>query len=328
MEGSMKTLVLHALGPCFLCVSLSACGLSWIAEPKTNPVIEDMIGRHGKQPVGTLATTAERRIVLARVDPENDKTFGRFCSEPPPDAAENIANNLALAVQAAVKTPETEGSGRLELAKQLATTVQSLFHRSQGLQLYRDGLYNLCIAWMNGVVTAEDFKAKADTLLTSAQALIGQELDRTSGVIGGPPPVPGPQITVVGDSSTVIGGKPRMESDRIRAHTLVNDYERVKKDFEKTERTVQQKAEDMAKAKVTLIQLHEILVVRNRENSDLSTRTLSDEDMRGILGRLAGLAKTACKDQLAIPAKLNKTDSEFLKNFNPPDSSDACGTQG
>jgi hypothetical protein len=278
--------------------------------------------------VGTLATTAERRIVLARVDPENKETFGRFCSEPPPDAAENIANNLTLAVQAAVKTPETEGSGRLELAKQLATTVQSLFHRSQGLQLYRDGLYNLCIAWMNGVLkTQADFTTRADALLTSAQTLITTELNNTNGVIGGPPPVPGPQITVVGDGSTVIGGKPRMESDRIRAHTLVNDYERVKKDFEKTGRTDQQKAEDMARAKVTLIQLHEILVLRNRDNPDLSTQTLSDEDMRGVLGRLVGLAKTACKDQLAIPAKLNRTDSEFLKNFNPPDSDTACGAQ-
>jgi hypothetical protein len=310
-------------------VGLTGCGLGLFAEPKTNPVIEDKVGHTGSWPVGTLAMTAERRVVLVGINPDNKETFGRFCSEPPPDAAENISSSLALAVQAAVKTPEAEGSGRLELAKQLATTVQSLFHRSQGLQLYRDGLYNLCMAWVNGVVKDEkDFTTRADALLKSAQTLITQELDKTNGVIGGPLPVPGPQITVVNEGSTVVGGRPRMESDRIRTHTLVNDYERVKKDFERAGRTEQQQAEDRARAKVTLIQLHEILVLRNRDNPDLSTRTLSDEDMRGVLGRLAGLGKTNCKDQLAIPAKLNRTDPEFLKNFNPPESGTACGNPG
>jgi hypothetical protein len=89
---------------------------------------------------------------------------------------------------------------------------------------------------------------------------------------------------------------------------------------------VPQKAEDRARAKVTLIQLHEILVLRNRDNPDLSTRTLSDEDMRRVLARLAEQAKTNCRDQLAIPAKLNTTDVEFLKNFNPPELEPSCGS--
>ena len=61
---------MHALkvfSLCLLCVSLAACGLSWIAEPKTNPVIEDRVGHPlFGQPMGTLATTAERRIVLVQ----------------------------------------------------------------------------------------------------------------------------------------------------------------------------------------------------------------------------------------------------------------------
>ena len=308
-------------------VGLTGCSI--FTEPKAQPVIEDKVGHFGSWPVGTLATTAERRIVLVRIDPNDKESFGRFCSEPPPDAAENIASSLALAVEAAVKTPEAEGRGRLELAKQLATTVQSLFHRSQGLQLYRDGMYNLCIGWLNSVMKdKEEFKERAKILLEKSEALIKIELEQTNGIIGGPPPVPGPQITVVDEGSTVVGGQPRMESDRIRVHTLVSDYERVKKDFERVGRTEQQQAEDRARAKVTLIQLHEILVVRNRDNSDLSTRTLSDEDMRGVLARLAGQAKTNCRDQLATPAKLNKTDVEFVKNFNPPELGTTCGNPG
>ena len=114
----MRTHVLKELSVFFICVSLSACGLNWIAEPKTNPVIEDRIGIHGQQPVGTLATTTERRIVLVKIAPKDPK-LGRSCAEPPPDAAENIANSLVLAVEVIAKTPDVEASARVELTKQL-----------------------------------------------------------------------------------------------------------------------------------------------------------------------------------------------------------------
>ena len=42
------------------------CGHSFFAEPKTNPVIEDKVGISGKEVLGTLATTAERRTVMAQ----------------------------------------------------------------------------------------------------------------------------------------------------------------------------------------------------------------------------------------------------------------------
>lgn len=49
---------------------LAGCGTSFFAEPKTNPVIEDTVGRTlfgggGAKPLATLATTAERRVVWA-----------------------------------------------------------------------------------------------------------------------------------------------------------------------------------------------------------------------------------------------------------------------
>ena len=56
MNIRLLTLTAFALG-------LSGCGLSAFVEPKANPVIEDKVGGL----VGTLATTAERRIVLVPI---------------------------------------------------------------------------------------------------------------------------------------------------------------------------------------------------------------------------------------------------------------------
>ena len=66
-------------------LNVSGCGLSIVAEPKTNPVLEDRVGRARRQPIATLATTAERRVVLVDIR-EGSAGFGRFCAEPPPDA--------------------------------------------------------------------------------------------------------------------------------------------------------------------------------------------------------------------------------------------------
>ncbi len=56
----------------FIAALLSGCGLSWLVDPATNPVIQDNIGE-----VGTLATTAERRIVLVSI---GGVSKGKFCA--------------------------------------------------------------------------------------------------------------------------------------------------------------------------------------------------------------------------------------------------------
>jgi hypothetical protein len=50
----------------FALVVLSGC--VFVASRKENPVIEDRIGLWGDEPLGTLATTAERRIALVRLN--------------------------------------------------------------------------------------------------------------------------------------------------------------------------------------------------------------------------------------------------------------------
>lgn len=288
----MRTLALKAIVLCLLCAGLSACGLSWIAEPETNPVIEDRVGLIGRQPVGTLATTAGRRIVLVRIA-ENDPRLGQFCAEPPPDAAENIANQLTLAVEATAKTPKAEGSGRLELAKQLATNVQTLFHRSQGLQFYRDGMYNLCQSYLNGSLTPEKFVERSGALLDKSHDLISKELDLTQGIIGGPPPAPTVNL--------------QLDADRVRAFRLVTDLENAK----------QQKQE--TNARVALFELYNILLGNANLDSNSPQRTMSDDELKAVLDKLRPLAKEASRDKLMEPAQLKALGKreDFQKLFIP-----------
>ncbi len=302
----MRTRGLKVLSLSLLSMGLSACGLSWFSEPKANPIIEDRVGHPGRQPVGTLATSAERRIVLVRIG-EDDPKLGQFCAEPPPDAAENIANKLTLAVEATVRTPQAEGSGRLELAKQLVTSIQSLFHRSQGLQFYRDGMYSLCQSYLNGVISPADFVMRADKLLERSAELIGKELDLTKGLVGGPPPAP-PAILQIDDSGLPSGRSRLLHSDRVRAMRLVSDLDAAKRQQDETQ------------ARVALVELHDILVTSNaKRDPDSPQRTMGDDELKGVLDRLRPLAKKASQDRLVLPSQLKDISrpEDFQQLFVP-----------
>lgn len=145
-------------------------GCSFFTAPKLRPVIEDKVGKLGEERAGTLAMTAERRIVLVNLD------TGKFCAEPSPDAAENVANNFAGS--AAATTPEGI-QAQVAIANAFAANAKQLFARSQGVQLYRDGTYALCQALLNGVITTEaEYRAAMTELLDSSTKLVIKELER------------------------------------------------------------------------------------------------------------------------------------------------------
>ncbi|HSE76863.1 MAG TPA: hypothetical protein VLG66_02590 [Alphaproteobacteria bacterium] len=152
---------------------LSACGTSLFAEPKTNPVIEDRISNAA----GTLATTAERRLVLMPLD---DANRGKFCAEPSPDAAESIASTFktALEGEATVKGEGQDVAAKLkaELVKNLLTSVAALTRRTQGLQFYRDGVFAYCQARMNGFMSHDEYRVAMQFLRQEAVKLIEAEI--------------------------------------------------------------------------------------------------------------------------------------------------------
>jgi hypothetical protein len=143
-------------------------GCSAFSPPTTKPVIEDRISQHHVPTVGVLATTPERRVVLVKM-PDN-----KFCAEPPADAADNISS--ALSAMAKASTKGTVGNVQLGIANTLATSVKQLFVRSQGVQLYRDGTFMLCAAYLNGAISQADFLVRQEKLLDAVVPLIIKEI--------------------------------------------------------------------------------------------------------------------------------------------------------
>ena len=165
---------------------LTACGTSWFAEPKTNPVIEDRLGIFNSGPVATLATTPERRIVLVNVDDRATNTrYGQFCAEPPSDVAESVAGTFQAALKAEANI-QSKKTGKIDsnLSQSIATAIQQLGQRSQGIMLLRDNGYRLCEMYLNGAIGPEEYFSEMHLLRTDVKSLIEAELALTKGRIG------------------------------------------------------------------------------------------------------------------------------------------------
>jgi hypothetical protein len=167
-----------------IAASLSGCGMSLFASRDTNPAIQDIsVAPHwwpwNRTNVNTFATTASRRLVIAKHD--NDGDVLTTCAEPPPDVGEAFASAVASGLQAAGTVTHPTGEKiTAELATQygraVATQIAPLLYRTQGLQLYRDSTYKLCIDRMNGWITQKAYDDERREMLNQAVSLIQTEL--------------------------------------------------------------------------------------------------------------------------------------------------------
>ncbi len=201
----MKTIAVLMMG---LAVSvLQGCVL--FSNPPWEPVVEDEIGNgvssfYGStdKRVGTLATVAQRRLALIKF------SDGTFCAEPPPDVADSLS--------AALSTGLAGGNGKIQIegsvASSFATAAKQLFYRSQGLQLYRDGVFSLCAAHLNGAINKNEYLIQHKGLLDIAKTLIEIELpymkDIRTDTVSTPqaPPLQNPGKTQGTKSPTQSGG--------------------------------------------------------------------------------------------------------------------------
>jgi hypothetical protein len=171
---------------CFLAICTLSCSL-FTKTPAEEPIISD-----NTRGLSTYAINPSRRLVVVKPTPTREQEQNEYngkiirdvyfpkyiCGEPPPDVSDNIASALSAALSAKGDVA-TKGSAEIagNFAKNLNTTAVLLFKRSQGLQLYRDGMYNLCLAAMNGQIeTKEQYNTAAKFLLTEAVKLIDKEI--------------------------------------------------------------------------------------------------------------------------------------------------------
>ena len=181
----MKTTIL------VVAVTCVATGCALFTPPNENPVTQDYAGSiFSSRKVNVFSLTPERRTVLVLKNVEGSVSASKVlvCAEPPPDAAQNIASSMRAFAEASAKDKSGNAAGAsAEFSKALNTSMTSLFFRSQGIQLFRDGLFSLCQANLNGLLdsTGEDNKSKKDPtkfwviyneLLNVSKTLIAQEI--------------------------------------------------------------------------------------------------------------------------------------------------------
>jgi hypothetical protein len=171
--------------------SINGCGTSMWSKRESNPSIEDTVYTTSiwskwfghPRSVNTFATTASRRIVIVAENPhiKGDSKWGDIttCSEPPPDVGETFASAVADGFKLAAQEPQTKITGELanQYARAVATQIAPLLYRTQGLQVYRDGLHSLCIDRMNKWLGNDDDKENSQNYLTQKQALLDKAID-------------------------------------------------------------------------------------------------------------------------------------------------------
>lgn len=171
--------MLGLLNLVLLSTSLAGCGTSLFSYRESNPVIRNWVSTTPFFPgaVTTFATTASRRMALIR----DDKGYFEICSEPPPDVGEAFASAIAAGLAASGSVTQPAGAkASNELAAQyahaVATQIAPLIYRTQGLQLYRDANYFLCVDKMNNWVSQTDYVRYKNEHFNEALELIKTEI--------------------------------------------------------------------------------------------------------------------------------------------------------
>ena len=181
LGGSIRTIAIIA-------ASLTLFGCKFFIPPQGHPVLDDRIGGgiFTQPKYVQFATTPERRVVLMNLNLETP----HMCAEPSPDASEDLSYSLSAALSAKKTDTKVDAS----IAGALQSVSNQLFTRTQGVQFYRDGMFSLCMAYMNGVVNRqEDYIQLSTELRNQAFVLIQQEIPVMADIIkqkksGTPPP--------------------------------------------------------------------------------------------------------------------------------------------
>jgi hypothetical protein len=155
-----------------LVVMFSGCRT--FTRPMEWPVFE----QHAQKRVNTFSVIPSRRMVIVKSDEPKNGAKLFVCAEASADVTDNLTSTLAASLAAA---GPSSGDGKAANASvavntTLGTTAQFLFKRTQGVQLYRDAMYHLCQARMNGFISDQEYKERANSLLNEVIPLIKMEL--------------------------------------------------------------------------------------------------------------------------------------------------------
>ncbi len=165
-------------------MTLTGCTLGLCLVIAGCSTMENLTKKDRIANVGTLATAASRRVVIVHTKVNKHEPYieSKFCAEPPPDVTENIVSSLSAKMevsgtaQASPEVAKYEAEAKGEFYKAFQNLGQALFKRTQGAQYWRDGLFNLCQAYINGAIDNVQFMPAYNQLSIQAFELIKIEM--------------------------------------------------------------------------------------------------------------------------------------------------------
>ncbi len=170
----------EVLSVCALSLAVSGCGSSFWSARESNPVIKDNVipNTFVNQSLDLFATTASRRLIIVS-QARNGEQF-QSCAEPSPDVGEAFSAAIAAGIDQSIALQQGNdlqlgGRSAGNVVREATTAVAPLLYRTQGLQLYRDAQYSLCVDVLSGRMTSEEYRLKKDQYFTQAVDLIKME---------------------------------------------------------------------------------------------------------------------------------------------------------
>ena len=169
-----------------LAVLVGGCGVPLFVKPEEQAVVDEHIFSNSRwykpltwiledSGVRAASTKMERRLIVFErtLDEQNNYRF-KVCAEPPAEAVQALESVSKFAAELEAQGVPLAASGTGDFS--LQTAVQSTFRRTQGLQFYRDGAYQLCQAYLNDLICKKEYKKRLKGLENKAFELIYQEI--------------------------------------------------------------------------------------------------------------------------------------------------------
>jgi hypothetical protein len=154
-------------------------GCRTFTPPMEWPVFE----QHAQKRVNAFSAIPSRRMVLVKRGDSSDRDTDKIliCGEASADVTDNLTSTLAASLSASGGASAEKASASAAFSKALETSAQFLFRRTQGIQLYRDGMYYLCQARMNRFIDDSEYKDRAAKLLQLVVPMIENEIPLMQG---------------------------------------------------------------------------------------------------------------------------------------------------
>jgi hypothetical protein len=138
---------------------IAGCASS-LSSVFNRPVVENSVGGV----ISTVSLAADRRNVMVVTTP--GKTQGKYCAEPPPDAAKEIATQLKAVAKLKTEVAGKPQEAEAELNDLMKEQMQILASRTPALDAFRIGLYSLCQLYVIEAINE-----------TQVNALLGKLID-------------------------------------------------------------------------------------------------------------------------------------------------------